>query len=296
MCPEPLHYEQALEQACNDREFLIEMLGELHMEVSQKLVGMGPKLNNPMTVKSNAHAIKGVCANFRCQHMEKMSKALELTAKPFIMDFAAKDKKSPAYLREQEAKRVRYLEKAHQEKVAQYFASLEKEFVRYETHIITVYGINIKEKYVCCAKEAEARVAHAVLATEKAADDVSADAKMVTEKVAQAKEQLEKGDTKKAERSLEQAKRSITSSMREAKVAKAAAAEAVAAAAAAEREGDMAAAAMKEEAADASKVAKTAEAQARKAQVQVAEVEKAIQTSGGGGGRKGEGSSTCRSS
>jgi len=294
MCPDPLNYKHALEQACNDHDFLMEMLGELHNEVGAKLMGMRPKLHNPMTVKSNAHAIKGVCANFRCEHMQKMSKALEFLAKPYIMAISRRDKTSPDYLGEQERKRVKYLNKHHQANVARHFAVLEKEFLRYEAHIVERYSIVIVKKYVCCAKESkarvaketervadakesEARVADAILATEKAADGVSADAKMATVQVTQAREQLKKGDTKMAERSLERAKRSMTSSMREAKAAKAAAAEAVAAAAAAERQGDIAAAAMKGDAADAAKVAEVATLQAKRAQAVVEEVETAVQ-------------------
>jgi len=144
---DPLDYEGALSQCCDDVPFLKEMLGELHVEVQDKLKNMQTKLADPMVVKFNAHSIKGVCKNFICLPMANLAQRLEFVAKPFIMDLSRQDRESPDYLSAKKIKTKEFATK--QGEVTKLFAALEKEFIRYEKYVIEDprICIEIKTKY-----------------------------------------------------------------------------------------------------------------------------------------------------
>jgi len=141
-----IDYKGALEQCCDDKVFLKEMLEELHGEVSSKLGKLKGNLKDPMVVKFNAHSIKGVCANFCVEIMKNLAKRLEFEAKPFIMPITA-DKDSPEYNVEKQKKAEKFLDEKIQDQVATLFATLEKEFLRYEKLIVESHDIDIKKKY-----------------------------------------------------------------------------------------------------------------------------------------------------
>lgn len=79
---EVINWEKALEQACNDQDFLNEVLQDLLTEINEAENELSESIKNCIhdDVRKAAHRIKGSASYLHCEKLRDVSKSLQFLA------------------------------------------------------------------------------------------------------------------------------------------------------------------------------------------------------------------------